>query len=197
MDSAWVCIVLSKNLCSNGEEITREEVQRLAGDHFEDFRMERSEFDGDTYAFLKFRMGMKMEAFRKSSYVVAILDSYDNPKYLSDEEVLGFVEEPEGEINRFKYGDIVQVSGESHFSGLHGIVTLAGIDESQVMFRLHTVTKRQWLPNDDLVSSGNVFQDLKVPVKDSNIYKQRSGKFPVTTEKERRVSTSKRSRSSD
>ena len=35
---------------------------------------------------------------------------------------------------------------------------------SEVFFRLHTVTRREWIKNDELVITGNVFSRIKLPV---------------------------------
>lgn len=176
MSEKWICVVVSKSLCSGGEDAVRREIKALAGEYYIDFRMEEG-FDGDAYAFLKFVVGMPFKKFRKSSGIVAVLESYDNPSYLTDEEVLGFVERND-EVSGTKYGDIVMVGGDGVYSGLYGVVSVPGIDSSEVVFKFHTVSRREVLGNDELEVLGNVFSRLKIPVV-GGIVKSESCKFPI------------------
>ena len=195
MESRWLCVVISKNLCGRGFEAAQHELARLVGDCFVDFRMVDDGFDGDCYSFLKCRldMGNFMEGLRLSANVMSVLDTYDSPSYLSDEEIEQFIVDDDDEVvQQLRYGDTVQVGGDGTFSGLKGVVTLAGLGESQVLFRFHTVTLRRWLKNEELILTGNVFSRLKLPVTDSSLLKCRSGKCPVV--EERGVSTGKSNR---
>lgn len=182
MDAVWICVVINRNLCARGEETVRREMQALAGDYYVDFRMEEG-FDGDAYSFLKSIEGMPMDSFRRASGVVAILESYDNPSYLTDEEVIGFVEREE-EVMGTKCGDEVLVGGTSPYSGLHGVVSSPGAESSEVAFRLHTVSRREVIGNEELEVLGNVFSRLKIPVVGGIFMKRSSGKTPYILEGE-------------
>lgn len=182
MEEAWICVVISKNLCARGEEVVRREMQALAGDYFVDFRMEEG-FDGEAYSFLKSVKGMPMSAFRKSSGVVAVLESYDNPSYLTDEEVIGFVEKEEEFIGT-RSGDMVVVGGAGPYAGLNGVVAVGGVSSSEVVFRLHTVSRRETIGNEELEVLGNVFSRLKIPVVGGMFMKRASGKTPYILESE-------------
>jgi hypothetical protein len=181
VDSAWICVVLNKNLCTKGLEVVTKEMRKLAGDSFVDFRMVDDGFDGDSYSFLKCNPTIisYMDNFRKNTNVVTVLDSYENPTMLSDEEVVPFVSEEDKEILGTRYGDMVQVLGEGYFSGLHGVVIGGGVEYSEVLFRFHTVTKRERLSNEELILIGNVFKKLKIPLVDVVFSKGDGGKFPV------------------
>jgi hypothetical protein len=175
---------LSKSLCTKGAEFAEREMRRLMGDSFEDFRMVDDGFEGDCYAFVRcHRESLEnyMGAFRKSSVVVAVLESYDNPTFLSDSEVLGFADEEDEENFGTRYGDMVLVSGGGHYSGLHGVVVEEGLRESEVLFRFHTVIRREILSNEELILEGNVFTKFKVPVTNVALV-ELNGKFPLVME---------------
>lgn len=197
MQSAWLCVIISKNLCNRGEAEARQEIKRLTGDAFVDFRMSDDGFDGDCYCFVKCDLSANfIENYRRSAMIVTVLDSYENPAYLSDEEVFEFTDREEGDVLCPRYGDTVAVQGESPFSGLYGVVVEPGLERSRVMFRFHTVTKRRWLENEELILVGNVFSRLKRPVIEDKFLQCRDKKCPVPKEKGR-VSTGKRNRVAD
>lgn len=178
------------------------EVAGLAGDYFVDFRVADDEFEGDFYAFVKCLEGMGIEAFRRSSSIVAVLESYDNPTYLGDREVADFVSrEPAVQCEPctgVRDGDIVAAGGEGVFSKLNGVVAIAGCDQSLVMFRFHTVTRREWIPNEELIITGNVFSRLKLPVRDTNLFQADGRRYPVIKEEEEEdVDKSERDRGAD
>lgn len=180
MNQGWLCVVVNKNLRGKGEDVVTREIAGLAGDAFIKLRVADDEFDGDFYAFVNCDTGVSMEPFRKASSIVAVLESYDNPAFLGDDEVADFLRR-EPEVTGVRHGDMVSVGGEGVFSKLNGVVMLAGSAESLVMFRFHMVTKREWVPNEELVVTGNVFSRLKLPVRDARLF-QAGGKFPVIME---------------
>jgi len=184
VDGCWICIVLNKNLCAKGFDKALKEMHALSGDDFIDFKMTDDDFDGDCYVFLKCNKSIDMSPFRKSSNIVAVLDSYDNPTFLTDSEVKDFTEVEEEDRIHTQYGDMVQISGDGHFSGLYGVVTKGGCESSMVLFRFHTVTKRERINNDYLIVSKNVFKKLKIPVKNIRLRKGRDGKFPANSHKD-------------
>lgn len=180
MDSAWLCVVLNKNLCTKGADYAFKEMKRLTGDSFVDFKMVDDGFDNDCYSFIKCSTNTDsfMNDFRKNSNIVTVLDSYDKPTLLSDDEVLSFINDGEKEELGTKYGDMVLVEGSGHYSGLHGVVIDGGTVESEVLFRFHTITKRKILKNEELNLIGNVFKRLKIPVTNVILMEGRI-KFPV------------------
>jgi hypothetical protein len=180
VDSAWLCVVLNKNLCTKGADFAYKEMKRLTGESFVDFKMVDDGFDNDCYSFVKCstETDVFMDGFRKSTNIVTVLDSYDKPTLLSDEEVISFLTDGEKEEFGTKYGDMVLVEGNGHYSGLHGIVVNGGEVESEVLFRFHTITRRKKLKNEDLQITGNVFKRLKIPVTNVTLMEGRS-KFPV------------------
>lgn len=180
VDQGWLCVVVSKNLRGKEEDVVTREIAGLAGDHFVDFGIADDDFDGDFYAFVKCAEGVAMDPFRKAPSVVTVLESYENPVFLGDAEVEGFLSR-EPEVSSVRHGDAVSVGGDGVFSKLNGVVVLAGRSKSMVMFRFHTVTKREWIPNDELIVTGNVFSRLKLPVCDATLF-QAGGRFPVVTE---------------
>lgn len=180
MDACWICIVLNKNLCAKGYDKVLKEMHVLSGDDFIDFKMTDDDFDGDCYVFLKCNKSINMGPFRRSSNVVAVLDSYDNPSFLTDSEVTDFTDIEEEDHIVTHFGDMVQVTGDGHFSALYGVVVEGGCESSMVLFRFHTVTKRERIDNDYLIVSQNVFKKLKIPVKNIKLKKGRDGKFPVS-----------------
>ena len=178
MESAWFCVVLHRNLCSQGVKAARDEMWRLAGDAFLDFHLVDDGYDGDPYAFVKCRPDLlDMDGFRTSSRVLAVLDSYGSPTFLKDDEVYGFVVEDEPEAQCLDYGDTV-LSLEGPYSGLHGVVSLPGCVICLVLFRFHTISKREWIGNEAMVRTGNVFSRLKVPVLSDRLFLQEK-KYPV------------------
>ena len=179
MEAAWLCVVLSNNLCSQGPLAARDEMRRLAGDAFVDFRLVDDGFDGECYSFLKCRPDMlNMEPLRQSKRVTNVLSSYNEPSYLKDDEVYGFVVDEDVEaLECMSYGDIVTVIGDGPFTGLKGVVVLAGCSESFVLFRFHTLSNHQWIMREELQVDGNVFDWLKFPVTEDSFCQD--GKYPV------------------
>ena len=183
MESAWLCVILNKSLCSKGTEVVHDEMRRLAGDSFIDFRFVDDEFDSDSYSFVKCRIkGAYMEKFRASHYIVSVLDSYDSPVYLEDKDVLQFMADKEPEVTlRFNNGDTVRVDGEGYYANLYGIV-LEGMDlQSLVLFRFHTLSIQVWLSNEELVKTGSFFDYLKFPVTNREFLIKRE-KYPISRE---------------
>lgn len=180
VNQGWLCVVVSKNLRGKEEDVVTREIAGLAGDFFQDFAMADDEFDGDFYAFVKVAAGMPMDAFRKAPSVAAVLESYDNPAFLADAEVANFLRR-EPKHKGVGNGDMVSVGGDGVFSKLNGVVMLAGRWKSLVMFRFHMVTRREWIPNDELIVTGNAFSRLKLPVRDATMF-EAEGRFPVIRE---------------
>jgi len=182
VEKAWICIILSGNLQSQGIVAARDEVQRLAGDAFLDFRLVDDDYDGDCYAFVKCNLELlNLEKFRQSKRILNVLASYDNPAYLGDDEVYGFVVEDEEPMVCLDYGDLVLVTGDGPYSNIRGIVVMAGCEESLVLFRFHTISIRRWILNTELQQYANVFSWLKFPVTDDRFFMEDS-KYPVLEE---------------
>ena len=178
MESAWFCVVLHRNLCSQGIKAARDAMWSLAGEAFLDFRLVDDGFDSDAYAFVKCRPDLlNMDGFRTSSRVLSVLDSYGKPTFLNDDEVYGFVVEEAVETQCLNYGDTV-LSLEGPYSGLHGVVSLPGCVTCLVLFRFHTVSKREWMGNETVVRTGNVFSRLKVPVLSDSLF-GKDKKYPI------------------
>lgn len=192
MEAAWLCVVLSRSLCEKGIDVVRHEIKRMTGDSFVDFHLVDDGFESDCYSFVKCRkMGNYLEKFRASRHVVSVLDSYDSPAYLSDDEVGAFIhDEQKKETGKFSFGDMVLVEGDGIFSKLKGVVVGMSDERSLVLFQFHTVSMREWLSNDELVNQGSVFTKIKFPVITSK------RKFPVIKESGD-VNSCKRNRSSD
>lgn len=177
---SWVCIVVCKSLFKQGPVAVRDEVKRLAGKSYVDFRLVDDGFDGERYAFVKCDLSnMSLEPFRKSPRISSVLSSYDNPTYLCDDEVYGFVvEEEERVVAVPSYGDMVEVVGDGPYSKLRGVVTLPSVGVSQVLFRLHTMSRRAWIENEDLDGYGSVFASVKFPTTQEFCFDLQ--KYPVT-----------------
>jgi hypothetical protein len=183
VNQGWLCVVVNRNLRGRGEDVVTREIAGLAGDVFMDFKVADDEFDGDFYAFVKCSARPSMERFRRSSSIVAVLESYDNPTYLDDSVVDDFLlREPER--TGVRDGDMVAVGGEGVFSKLNGVVVLGGREESLVLFRFHTVTRREWISNEELIVTGNVFLRLKLPVRDASLFQADGRRYPVIMEEE-------------
>ena len=180
VDQGWLCVVVSKNLRGKEGDVVTREIAGLAGDAFLDLAVAEDDFDGDFYAFVKCGCGPDMDAFRRAPSIVAVLESYDNPVFLGDDEVADFLRR-ETVCDGFRHGDAVAVGGDGVFSGLNGVVMLAGRWKSLVMFRFHTTTKREWVPNEELVATGNVFLRLKLPAVGVKLL-QGGRRYPVTKE---------------
>lgn len=183
MNTAWLCVVLNRNLCKKGIDIVTSEIKRLASESFVDFHLVEDEYGGDNYSFVKCSLtGDYMERFRASFNIVSVLDSYDCPVYLSDEEVEQFIESGKVEnAQYFYYGDMVTIEGEGVFSGLKGVVIDATTKHSLVTFRFHTVSLQSWIENEDLVPNGTVFSHLKLPVTNPDFLVRRN-KYPIIRE---------------
>jgi len=160
-------------------------MKRIAGDAYLDFCFVDDGYDEDRYSFLKCRTDMNvMERLRASHQIISVLDSYDNPVYLQDHEVRQFINDgKDKERKRFAYGDSVTVGGEGVFSGLQGVVIALQSRHSLVAFRFHTLSVEEWIANEELTKTGNVFSYLKFPVTNKSFLKRQT-KYPITEEKD-------------
>ena len=161
VESLWLCVVIAKKLCGKGVDAAREEVGRIVGCELEGFRLRDDDLGDDCYAFLKCPQPPNMDGLRRSPSVITVLDSYDNPSYLTQKEVDDFLDGDASDCPVTHEGDAVKVRGDGTYAGLHGIVVTGGSEESEVVFRLHTVTKCECLSNEDLIVGENVLPYLK------------------------------------
>jgi hypothetical protein len=158
-------------------------MSKLMGSSFCDFRMPDDGVGDYCYAFIKCSLEEGyMEKLRRSPHVLMVLESYDSPTFLGDDEVENFiVVEDEVEAPCLAYGDEVKVGGDSPYVGLCGIAVFAGCEATQVLFRFHTISRRIWLPNRVLRKTGNVFSRLKFPVADvEDFLRKLERKHPVS-----------------
>jgi hypothetical protein len=163
-NKAWLCLILCRALCSQGELAARKEVAKLAGDSFVDFKLTDDGFEGECYAFLRCVPELlPMSNFRSSNRVIGVLDSYSNPKFLTDKDVQDFIKVPEKQSQTFKFGDTVLVL-DGRMAKLYGIVVGSAGNSSLVLFRFHITTREEWIDNNDLSLTGTAFSVFKFPV---------------------------------
>lgn len=158
---SWLCVVIVRKLRSKGGETTRQEMERIAGVKFDDFCIRDDGLGDDCYAFLKCSGTLDMDGLRRHPGVVTVLESYDNPSYLTDQEVDDFLSSGTPSVSATNEGDAVSVMGEGTYAGLYGVVVSGGEKESEVMFRFHTVTRYEWLSNKELIVGENILSRLK------------------------------------
>jgi hypothetical protein len=162
----WICLVADRRRASR-ENQARFEISGLFGADFEDMRMawECSGPDDDVYCLVRCsNYHLHVGRLSSSPLVKRVLESYDNPVFLSDAEVSEFCESmSKGETVDFRFGDEVKVLS-GYLSGLSGVVTGRTARGCRVFFRLHTRSFSEELPEEGLKLVGNVFAHLKFPV---------------------------------
>lgn len=158
--ASWLCVVIARKLCGKGEEATRHEIERVMGTSVNDFRMRDDGLGDDCYVFVKCK-DANIDGLRRDPNVVTVLESYDNPSWLSDDEVNGFFASEAPKTPVTTDGDAVVVTGDGVYAGLHGVVVSGAEQESEVMFRFHTVTKYETISNDKLIVGENILSRLK------------------------------------
>lgn len=170
MNDAWLCVVLRKRLCRQGEEIVAREMKSIFGADLQDVHLVvEDEMDEESYCFIKCsHPGNYIEELRRSRSIVNVLAHYDSPSYLSDEEVNQFIAQGEAQSQCPVYGDMVFVTKEIPYDGLYGVVVEPDYERSRIMFRLHTTRTSAWLHNENLHRTGSVFDCVKFPFETGN-----------------------------
>tara|TARA_R110000824_G_scaffold24779_2_gene86822 strand:- start:4799 stop:5332 length:534 start_codon:yes stop_codon:yes gene_type:complete len=104
------------------------------------------------------------EDIRRAKWVINILNSYDDPVFLSREEVDKFVESSRaGDSDYFNIGDAV-LALDGSVSGLYGIVVACSDNSCDVLFRFNTTDVVKTVANHALKSMGSIFKHHKAAI---------------------------------
>jgi len=109
------------------------------------------------------------EDIRRAKWVISILNSYDDPVFLSREEVDKFVESSRaGDSDYFNIGDAV-LALDGAVSGLYGIVVACSDSSCDVLFRFNTTDVVKTVANHALKSMGSIFKHHKAAIDKQSI----------------------------
>lgn len=156
-------------------ESVRRHLAGLFGDDLIDFVVvgdwisdDSVESCGDSYVFIKTcNYHSHVKALRASRMVSGVLDSYDAPIYVDEQDVVVFREKMAVERMdplTFHFGDVVKVR-EGYLKGLHGVVCDPTTHKTcNVLFKFFTRSILQKLSVKNIELKGSVFDHIKFPV---------------------------------
>jgi len=167
-DGKWICLIVNSSYCRGSHESLEKSICGVVGDDFIELKVLLDDnYVEDSYAFLKCSDFSKhVQNLRKVGAIRTVLDSYANPRYLTEEEVQGVFkkEVPKGSESILIYGDVVKVT-DGYLNGLTGIIYERDEEDLyRVCFKLHTRSFIDILPRSILDYESNLFDELKFPV---------------------------------
>ena len=176
MDDVWVCVLVSPSLYRKGEKALEIEMGRIFGDDLREIRAVKDNDDvsevEEYYSFVKcISYHDHIDSLVRSMVVRGVLDTYDNPTFLSESDVIQFVGDVEAETTplTLTVGDIVEVK-DGYLSGLTGIVSkVLGAGKFYVFFSFHIRNLYEEFHISSLTLIDNVFCHLKSPVSSTNL----------------------------
>ncbi len=182
MAAEWLCMLVASSLCNRGAEAVEEELSSVLDRSIRGVHFVEGSVDGEQYCLVRCGdISDCMESLRSSNWVHSVLESFDHPKYLTEEEIADFITKPEEPCPLMRYGDTVLVVGDDTFNNLYGIVMFGGPEECQVMFKFHIAVVRKWMSNRMLTRTGNVFDYFKRPVTNQAAFlNRRQQRVPVS-----------------
>ena len=190
MAGSWICLVVSSLFHGGDKEALAGELCRVFGDDLEEVRIvcdEKMEASGEYYSFIKCsNYSTHIEDAVASHAIASIVLSYEDPSYLSENEVDEFMESVTiAEASRvYVIGDIVKIT-EGLTSGLNGLIVESGPEECLVAFSLYTRRFVETIPVTSLEYVDNVFLHLKFPVMEDRLTAKklpRGGIYPKARE---------------
>jgi hypothetical protein len=178
-------------LFHNGDkDALANELCRVFGDDLVEVQIvcdEQMEASGEYYSFVKCSNYHSHQEEAIASHAIAsVVLTYEEPSYLTDQEVDEFMASVlTAEASRvYVMGDIVRVT-EGLTSGLNGIVVVPGPEECVVGFKLYTRRFTETIPVTFLEYVDNVFLHLKFPVTEDRLTAKklpRGGIYPKARE---------------
>ena len=173
----WVCLAISSAFHHGNKDAAAREIQNIFGDSLVEARIVRDNFmeqSGEYFMLVKCSdYHSHIDQLRDSPAVLRVVQSYNEPSFLTEEEVDGFSQSVNAEPPpvEFIYGDIVQVQAIvspknfQYLSGLYGMVVEPMLlrNRVSVFFRFETYCFSKSISSTSLRFAGNVFENMKVP----------------------------------
>jgi len=172
--SRWICLVASTLFHNGDKKALAGELCRVFGDDLEEVRIvcdAQMEASGEYYSFIQCSDYFSHLEDAVASHAIAnVVSSYEEPSYLTDQEVDEFVGSVQvAESSRvFVMGDIVKVT-EGLTSELNGIIVEPGPKECLVAFRIYTRRFVETISVTSLEYVDNVFLHIKFPVMEDRL----------------------------
>lgn len=169
VEKQWFCFLVNLNFLRRKTRSVENEVKKAFGSDFLGFSItpdvSKSE---DVYAFVKCKnYHNHKDGIRNCIAIKSVLASIDSPCFLSDDEVLQFLDSAAVNLSneRFKIGDIVEVTNGC-YKGLHGVVTEVMKKQMySVLFSFHIRRFQEKISAQDLELSCNVLNVVsRIPV---------------------------------
>lgn len=170
MSGLWVCLTINPSYLRKGRDVLSKEIGRIFGDDLLELRVALDDDDVDPeelYAFVRCAKYFPyVKKLRESPAVRKVLSSYENPVFLSDGDVSGFIGsvETKKDTKILHIGDVVTIK-DGYLSGLTGIVSERISEELyRISFKFHTRKFTEKMSVNSLEFTDNIFDHLKVPV---------------------------------
>jgi transcription antitermination factor NusG len=171
----WICLLINPTYYRRGKEVIESELLKIFGSNLIELRVIIDDDNQDAeeyYTFIRCRSYQEHVSQLMACRVVkSVLSTYENPVYLSHEDVKAFIESINEESipDNLTVGDVVKVK-EGYLSGLTGLVTRdRGSRVYDVMFKFHTRKFEEEIPITHLTLVDSIFDHLKMPVLTENL----------------------------
>jgi hypothetical protein len=176
MEGSWLCLAIDIQFIrmKGMLPLLQSEVHRIFGDDFLDMVVigeklceDHFEMLAENYIFVKCaNYDEHIDELKRSKIVIGVLDNYDRPNFISEEEILTFQKriERDKKYGVLYVGDVVKVR-EGYLKNLKGVVVKVINDNYyDVMFKLHTRTFSEEMTRKNLEFEKNIFDKIKIPV---------------------------------
>lgn len=172
----WYCALIDKQNIRGVKDVVEyieDAMFDVFGDDFGDLhiigeQLSEEEFDIQTESYFFFccrNYGMHIDAIKQCPVVNLVLPSYTKPEPVPTSEIEQFTETVSDKNNVIvESGDIVYVR-TGYLKELQGIVVSSKGDIANVAFYFHTLQFVEQLIVSNLIPKGNMFEQLKIPVK--------------------------------
>lgn len=178
MEAKWICISVDPQ-CSKGNGVrttVEKELNNIFGKDLIDvvfvgsyLSNEYYEMQVENYIFVKcLNYYNHIEKLKQSSIIFGVLDSYDHPSYVGENEVYQFratVKRKTTDSNiTLSVGDKVEVR-EGYLKDLNGVVVkIISSNKCKVFFKFYTRSFVEIIWRSNLIYSGSIFEHIKFPV---------------------------------
>ena len=157
----WICVVTNGSIGSQSLPSFEASIRNVFGSDLLRVCLigETGSGEEDSYVLINcLDYNSHSEALRCNKRISKVLESFDNPRILSDEDVKGLVEKAPEPSREFIPGDVVKITSGC-MSGLTGIVTRQKSKKRyHVFFRFHTRSFQKIILSSSMEFKFNLFK---------------------------------------
>ncbi len=172
VEAGWICLIIGSQYAKREKrKLISKEVKRIFGKDFLDFKIIDDESGAEAQEYYSFVRCLNYHSYiadlKRSSIIIGVLPSYDNPSIINNSDVAGFGDSVEKQRNPGKLfiGDVVKIK-HGDLENLAGIVVgeSDGGEKYEVLFKLYTVSFTRIISTKETIFIQNIFDSLKIPV---------------------------------